>query len=100
MAPLLYRHKGAMLFIYTIVNFTLLAKYKLYNKNIIEYLKATLYRMNKTKKAFLPYRPNNKNPPNFNIPKLYAISHYPKMIYIFGALIGTIIKHGKRAYIP
>ena len=32
-----------MLFIRTIVNFILLAKYKLYNKDIIKYLKAILY---------------------------------------------------------
>jgi len=38
-----YRHKGAILFIYAIVNFILLAEYKLYNKDIIKYLKAILY---------------------------------------------------------
>ena len=43
MALLLYRHKGAILFIYTIVNFILLAEYELYNKDIIKYLKAILY---------------------------------------------------------
>ena len=32
-----------MLFIYTTVDFALLAKYKLYNEDIIEYLKAILY---------------------------------------------------------
>jgi hypothetical protein len=32
-----------MLFIYTTVNFILLAEYKSYNKDIIEYLKAALY---------------------------------------------------------
>jgi hypothetical protein len=32
-----------MLFIYITVNFALLAEYKLYNKDIIEYLKAILY---------------------------------------------------------
>jgi hypothetical protein len=42
-APLLYKHKGVILFIYTTVNFVLLAEYKLHNKDIIEYLKATLY---------------------------------------------------------
>ena len=89
-----------MLFIYTIVNFILLAEYKLYNKDIIKYLKAILYWIDKTKEAFLPYRPNNKNLPNFNIPKLYIISYYPEIIYIFGALIGTIIEYGERAYIP
>ena len=55
MAPLLYGHKGAMLFIYTIVDFALLAEYKLYNKNTIKYLKAVLYQIDKTKKAFLLY---------------------------------------------
>ena len=44
-----------MLFIYTIVNFVLLAEYKLYNKDTIEYLKAALYQINKTKEAFLLY---------------------------------------------
>ena len=58
-----------------------------------------LYRIDKTKEMFLPYRPNNKNLPNFNIPKLYAVSYYLEIIYIFGALIGTIIKHGERVYI-
>ena len=43
MVPLLYRYKGAMLFIYTIVNFALLAKYKSHDEDIIEYLKAILY---------------------------------------------------------
>jgi hypothetical protein len=32
-----------MLFIYTIVDFILLAEYKLYNKDTIKYLKAILY---------------------------------------------------------
>jgi hypothetical protein len=40
---LLYRHKGVILFIYTIINFALLAKYKLYNEDTIEYLKTVLY---------------------------------------------------------
>jgi hypothetical protein len=43
MAPLLYRHKGAMLFIHVTVDFVLLAKYKLYNEDMIKYLKAVLY---------------------------------------------------------
>jgi hypothetical protein len=32
-----------MLFIYTIINFVLLAEYKLYNEDMIEYFKAVLY---------------------------------------------------------
>jgi hypothetical protein len=44
-----------MLFIYTIVDFTLLAKYKSHNEDIIKYLKAALYQINKTKEAFLLY---------------------------------------------
>jgi hypothetical protein len=32
-----------MLFIYTIVDFILLAEYKSYNENIIKYLKGALY---------------------------------------------------------
>ena len=56
--------------------------------------------MDKTKEAFLPYRPNDKNPPNFNIPKLYIISYYLEIIYIFSALIGTIIEYSERVYIP
>jgi hypothetical protein len=44
-----------MLFIYTTVNFTLLAEYKLYNKDMIEYLKAALYQIDKTKEVFLLY---------------------------------------------
>ena len=99
MAPLLYRYKKAMLFIYTIVDFALLAEYKLYNKDIIEYFKTVLYQMDKTKEVFLLYQLDNKNLPNFNIPKLYAISHYLEIIYIFSALIGTIIKHSERVYI-
>jgi len=97
---LLYRHEGAILFIHAIVNFILLAEYKLHNKDIIKYLKAALYQINKTKEAFLPYRPNDKNLPNFNIPKLYTISYYLEIIYIFGALIRTITEYSKRAHIP
>jgi len=44
-----------MLFIRAIVNFILLAEYKLYNKDMIKYLKAILYQIDKTKEAFLPY---------------------------------------------
>ena len=99
MAPLLYGHKGAILFIYTTVDFVLLAKYKSHNKDTIKYLKAALYQIDKTKEAFLLYQLDNKNLPNFNIPKLYAISHYLKMICVFNALIGTTIKYSKRAYI-
>ena len=89
-----------MLFIYIIVDFALLAEYKLYNKDIIKYLKAALYWMDKTKETLLLYQLNNKTLPNFNIPKLYTISHYPEMICVFGTLIKTIIKYGERAYIP
>ena len=55
--------------------------------------------MDKTKEAFLPYQPDDKNPPNFNIPKLHAISHYSKIICVFSALIETTTEHSKRAYI-
>ena len=89
-----------MLFIYVTVDFTLLAEYKLYNKDTIKYLKAALYWINKTKEAFLPYRPDDKNPPNFNIPKLHAISHYLEIIRVFSALMGTIIEYSERVYIP
>jgi hypothetical protein len=78
----------------------LLAEYKLYNKDIIKYLKAILYQIDKTKEAFLLYRPNDKNLPNFNIPKLYTISYYLEIIRVFSALIGTTIEHGERVYIP
>ena len=73
-----------MLFIYAIINFALLAKYKSYNEDNIKYFKAALYQMDKTKEAFLPYQSDDKNPPNFNIPKLYAISHYLEIICVFG----------------
>jgi len=89
-----------MLFICATVDFALLAEYKSHNEDIIEYLKAALYWMDKTKEVFLPYQPDDKNPPDFNIPKLYAISHYPKMICVFGALMGTTTEHNKRAHIP
>ncbi len=89
-----------MLFIHAIVDFVLLAEYKSYNGDTIEYLKAALYRIDKTKDVFLLYRPDDKNPPNFNIPKLHTISHYLEMIRVFGVLMGIITKHGKRAHIP
>ena len=88
-----------MLFIYITVDFALLAKYKSHDKDIIECLKAALYQMDKTKEVFLLYWPDDKNLPNFNILKLYAISYYLEMICVFGALIGTIIEYSKRAYI-
>jgi hypothetical protein len=99
MAPLLYRHKGAILFIHTIIDFILLAKYKSHNKDIIEYFKAVLYQMDKTKEVFLLYWLNDKNLPNFNIPKLHAISHYPEIIHVFSILIKTTIEYSERAYI-
>jgi uncharacterized protein (DUF111 family) len=89
-----------MLFIYTTVNFVLLAKYKSYNKDMIEYFKAALYQMDKTKEVFLLYRLNDKNLPNFNIPKLYTISHYLEMICVFSTLIKTTTEYGERVYIP
>jgi len=98
-APLLYGNKGAMLFICATVDFALLAEYESHNEDIIEYLKAVLYQMDKTKEAFLLYWPDNKNPPDFNIPKLHAISHYLEMICVFSALMGTTTEHSKRAYI-
>jgi len=55
--------------------------------------------MDKTKEMFLLYQPNDKNPLNFNIPKLYTISHYLKIICVFSALIGITIKYSERAYI-
>jgi hypothetical protein len=89
-----------MLFIHTTVDFVLLAKYKSHNEDIIEYLKAALYQIDKTKEVFLLYQPDDKNLPNFNIPKLHAISYYLEMICVFGALIKTTIEYGERAYIP
>jgi hypothetical protein len=53
--PLLYRYEGVILFIYTTVDFVLLTEYKSYNKDIIEYLKAVLYQMDKIKEVFLLY---------------------------------------------
>ena len=88
-----------MLFIYIIVDFILLAEYKLYNKDMIKYLKAVLYWMDKTKEVFLLYWLNDKNLPNFNISKLYIISHYLEIICVFSALIETIIEYSKRVYI-
>ena len=88
-----------MLFICAIVDFALLAEYKLYDKDIIKYLKAILYRIDKTKEIFLLYWLDDKNLPNFNIPKLYAISYYLEIIRVFGALMGTTIKYSERAYI-
>jgi len=55
--------------------------------------------MDKTKEMFLLYRLNDKTPLNFNIPKLYTISYYLEIIYIFSALIETTIEHGERVYI-
>ena len=51
--------------------------------------------MDKTKEALLLYQLDNKILPNFNIPKLYTISHYPEIIRVFSALIGTTIKYSK-----
>ena len=56
--------------------------------------------MDKTKEALLLYQLDNKILPNFNIPKLYTISHYPEIIRVFSALIGTTIKYSKRVHIP
>jgi hypothetical protein len=44
-----------MLFIHTTVDFALLAKYKSYNEDTIEYLKTALYQIDKTKEVFLLY---------------------------------------------
>ena len=59
MALLLQGHKGAVLFMRAIVDFALLAEYESHDNNTIKYLKAALYQMDKTKEAFLQYRPNN-----------------------------------------
>jgi hypothetical protein len=56
--------------------------------------------MDKIKEVFLLYWLDDKNPPNFNIPKLYAISHYPEMICVFSTLIKTTIEYSERVYIP
>jgi hypothetical protein len=56
--------------------------------------------MDKTKEVFLLYQFNNKNLPNFNIPKLYTISYYLKIICVFSTLIKTTTEYSKRAYIP
>ena len=55
--------------------------------------------MDKIKEVFLLYWFNDKNLPNFNIPKFYVISYYLEIIYIFGVLIKTIIEYSERAYI-
>ena len=89
-----------MLFIRVTVDFILLAEYKSHNKDTIKYLKAVLYQIDKTKEAFLLYQPNDKNLPNFNIPKLYAISYYLEIICVFSTLIGTTTEYSKRAHIP
>jgi len=62
----------------------------LYNKNILNYLKYILYRIDNLKTIFVKYRlqniiynKNNKNKIYFNIFKLYILTHYVAFIRLF-----------------
>ncbi len=66
------------------------AQYILYNKNILNYLKYTLYWINNLKTIFVKYRlqnithnKNNKNKTYFNIFKLYILTYYIAFIRLF-----------------
>jgi hypothetical protein len=62
------------------MDFTILSQYILHNELTIQYLAAAIYRINKIKDIFLPFQLSKTGLLYFNIPKLYAITHYLKSI--------------------
>jgi hypothetical protein len=97
-APLLKHNEGAMLFIRAFADFAMLSQYTTHDDITLRYMEAAIYRMDKTKDVFLPYRPNKAGPPNFNIPKLHAITHYPEAIRRLGSIKNTTTEHPEGAH--
>ncbi len=52
LALLLKHYNCAILFVQAFVNFAILAQYAAYNNTTIKYIKAALYKINKTKNVF------------------------------------------------
>jgi hypothetical protein len=105
-APLLKHNKGAMLFVRAFVDFTVLAQYVAHDDDTINYLTEAMYRMNRTKDAFISQRPQPKpkagcsqEPANFNFPKWHAIAHYAECIRLFGSISGSDTGYSEAAHI-
>lgn len=66
----------------TILDFTILAKYLLYNNQTLSYMDHTLYRLDKTKIAFENHCPINTKlfGLTFNYLKFHAMTHFVKCI--------------------
>jgi len=99
LAPLLKQNRAAMLFVRAFVDFAILSRYTSHDANTIEYLEAALYRMDRSKDAFLAFRPDGRSAPHFNIPKLHAVTHYPHFIRQFGSLRQTDTESPEHAHI-
>ena len=82
-----------MLYTRALVDFLLLLLYALYNKDTIRYINAALYRIDKTKFAFIP------SLENFNFLKIYRITHYIASIAEIGSLLGTDTNPPKYKYV-
>ena len=70
-----------------IVDFILLAQYKMHDDETLEYLDHALYRIDKTKAVFKQFRPVDKatDEGHFNFPKFHAMTHYTSSIREYGA---------------
>jgi hypothetical protein len=99
-APLLKHNEGAMLFVHAFVDFALLSQYTSHDEGTIRYLAAAIYRMDKTKDVFLPFRPSKVGLPHFNLPKLHDITHYPESIRRLGSIKNSDTDYSEQAYKP
>ena len=75
------------------MDFILLSQYILHNKLTIWYLAVAIYKMDKIKDIFHPFWLSKAGLLYFNIPKLYAITHYLKSIQWLKVIGGTDIEY-------
>ena len=76
-----------------IMNFVTLIQYTFHDKNTLNYMKHTLYRIDNLKIVFIKYRfqntardENDENEMHFNIFKLSVIIHYVTFIRLYDSV--------------
>ncbi len=85
---------------HTILNFTMLAQYLLYNNETIFYMEHILYRLDKTKIGFENHRLIDAKlfQPTFNYLKFSAMTYFVKYIQDYGSAINYDMAHSEIAF--
>ncbi len=87
----------AIQYIWTILDFTMLAQYVLHDEKTLCYMEHALYKLEKTKIAFKQRRLIDSKlcRPTFNYPKFQAISDFVQYIWDYGSMVNYNTTHSK-----